>query len=64
MPSQYEHGPDFQTPNEARIAELEDALGFFVARQSAIQAKFDLYGPKDLAKAMKAAFIRSTKLLK
>lgn len=26
MVSQYENGPDFQTPNEARIAELEEAL--------------------------------------
>lgn len=26
MVSQYEHGPDFQTPNEALISELKDAL--------------------------------------
>jgi hypothetical protein len=26
MVSQYENGPDFQTPNEARIAELENSL--------------------------------------
>lgn len=36
--SQYENGPDFQTPNEARIAELEDVRDDLLAACKALYA--------------------------
>lgn len=34
----YEHGPDFQTPNEARIAELENTVAEMLAALKAAEA--------------------------
>ena len=44
-------------------AKLSAALEWFVDREAAIQAKFDLHGPGDVASAMKIAFHRARKAL-
>lgn len=41
------------------IEKLRSALQFFVDREAPIQAKFDLHGPADIAKAMRHARSRS-----
>jgi len=41
------------TPQPADVGELVEALRYFVSRESAIQAKFDLHGPADIAAGMR-----------
>lgn len=48
---------------EHENGRLKTALRWFVDRQSAIQAKFDLYGPVDLAEALKKNYRRARKAL-
>ena len=48
---------------EALVKVSRDALKWFVVRKWTIQAKFDLHGPDDTAKAMRTAYIAAEKAL-
>jgi hypothetical protein len=43
-------------PQPAEVGVLVEALRYFVSRESAIQAKFDLHGPADIASGMRIKF--------